>query len=525
MSETNSVELTAASTGGDEDDETDENVSTIAEVKAAADTSVTYTVDGTVTYISNKSVYVQDETGGICLYFSTAPSDLSLGDDVRASGTYTTYNGLVELTGVTDYTIIGSTSELPSQTVTIAQLTSDYSDNKALQSTRVYLTGLTVGTVGTSTTLTDADGNTIVLYGASSVLESAGGTEGSVISLYAVVTAYNGLQLYVAQASDITVTSTGTGGDEDDEGEGETGAITSGTYVIWAPSYNMALSSTYGTYYNNGVEVTKAEDGTLSGYSSTEVWTVTVNEDGTINIAYGDQNLGMAESYSSLTLGAVNDQWTLEDAGNGLYYVKNTGRDCYIEWYSSKSYWSGYATIGEDSEGMFALQFTPVEDGGNEAGDTVTGTLVDSIAQGDQVVIYYPNGGLAMTGTASSSKLTGAAGTVEDTTLTTTSDALILTVRETDEGYYTFENGGLYLTSGSTGSSLTLAEKSDYSLWELETTDTTGSFYIKNVNAKYGSNNQYVEYYSGFTTYSFSTSNPTIYVYQFYKTGTTEVGV
>lgn len=174
---------------------------------------------------------------------------------------------------------------------------------------------------------------------------------------------------------------------------------------------------------------------------------------------------------------------------------------------------------------MFALQFTPVEDSGNEAGDTVTGTLVDSIAQGDQVVIYYPNGGLAMTGTASSSKLTGAAGTVEDTTLTTTSDALILTVRETDEGYYTFENGGLYLTSGSTGSSLTLAEKSDYSLWELETTDTTGSFYIKNVNAKYGSNNQYVEYYSGFTTYSFSTSNPTIYVYQFYKTGTTEVGV
>ncbi|MCD7830067.1 MAG: hypothetical protein LUG58_06480, partial [Clostridiales bacterium] len=522
-SDTNSVELTAASTGGDEDDETDENVSTIAEVKAAADTSVTYTVDGTVTYISNKSVYVQDDTGGICLYFSTAPSDISLGDDVRASGTYTTYNGLVELTGVTDYTIIGSTSELPSQTVTIAQLTSDYSDNKALQSTRVYLTGLTVGTVGTSTTLTDADGNTIVLYGASSVLESAGAAEGSVISLYAVVTAYNGLQLYVAQASDITVTSTGTGGDEDDEGDAST--LTSGTYVIWAPSYNMALSSTYGTYYNDGVEVTQAEDGTLSGYSSTEVWTVTVNEDGTITIAYGDQNLGMADSYSSLTLGAVNDQWTLEDAGNGLYYVKNTGRSCYIEWYSSKSYWSGYATIGEGSEGMFALQFTPVEDSGNEAGDTVTGTLVDSIAQGDQVVIYYPNGGLAMTGTASSSKLTGAAGTVEDTTLTTTSDALILTVRETDEGYYTFENGGLYLTSGSTGSSLTLAEKSNYSLWELETADTTGSFYIKNVNAKYGSNNQYVEYYSGFTTYSFSTSNPTIYVYQFYKTGTTEVGV
>ncbi|MCD8051673.1 MAG: cell wall-binding protein [Clostridiales bacterium] len=512
-SDTNSVELTETSTGGDE---TDENVSTIAQVKADADTSVTYTVDGTVTYISGKSVYVQDETGGICLYFSTAPSDLSLGDDVRASGTYTTYKGLVELTGVTDYTVIGSTSELPAQTVTIAELSSDYSDSKALQSTRVYLTDLTVGTVGTSTTLTDADGNSIVAYGASSVLTEAGATEGSVISLYAVVSDYSGYQLYVAQASDVTVTSAGTG--EEDEG------LTSGTYVIWAPAYNMALSSSYGTYYNDGVEVTQAEDGTLSGYSSTEVWTVTVNEDGTVTIAYGDQNLGMADSYSSLTLGAVNDQWTLEDAGDGLYYVKNTVRECYIEWYSSKSYWSGYAYIDEGNEGMFALQFTAVEDTEEDNG-TVTGTLVDSIAQGDQVVIYYPNGGLAMTGTASNSKLTGVAGTVEDTTLTTTSDALVLTVRETDEGYYTFENGGLYLTSGSTGSSLTLAEKSDYSLWELEETDTAGSFYIKNVNAKYGSNNQYVEYYSGFTTYSFSTSNPTIYVYQFYKTGATEVGV
>ncbi|MCD7843396.1 MAG: hypothetical protein LUG17_02070, partial [Clostridiales bacterium] len=328
-------------------------------------------------------------------------------------------------------------------------------------------------------------------------------------------------QFYYVGHTDAEQPSTG-GDTEEDEG------LTSGTYVIWAPAYNMALSSSYGTYYNDGVEVTQAEDGTLSGYSSTEVWTVTVNEDGTITIAYGDQNLGMADSYSSLTLGAVNDQWTLEDAGDGLYYVKNTVRECYIEWYSSKNYWSGYGTIGEGSEGMFALQFTAVEDTEEDDG-TVTGTLADSIAQGDQVVIYYPNGGLAMTGTASSSKLTGVAGTVEttdeDTTLTTTSDALILTVRETDEGYYTFENGGLYLTSGSTGSSLTLAEKSDYSLWELEETDTAGSFYIKNVNAKYGSNNQYVEYYSGFTTYSFSTSNPTIYVYQFYKTGTTDVGV
>ncbi|MCD7881626.1 MAG: hypothetical protein LUG47_08215 [Clostridiales bacterium] len=375
-SETTSVELTESSSGGDEGDETDENVSTIAEVKAEADTSVTYTVDGTVTYISNKSVYVQDETGGICLFFSTAPSDISLGDDVRASGTYYVYKDLVELTGVTDYTVIGSTSELPSQTVTIAELSSDYSDSKALQSTRVYLTGLTEGTVGTSTTLTDADGNSIVAYGASSVLTEAGATEGSVISLYAVVSDYSGYQLYVAQASDITVTSTG-GGDEE-----ETGTLTSGSYVIWAPAYNMALSSTMTGSYYAGVTVTESESGKMSGYGDTELWTVTVNSDGTLTLKQGDSYLGVVASgsYYNLSVGGTSSlysyTWTVVDAGDGLYYLKDTTSGVYVEWYSKFSDWSTYSSVISGSEGMFALKFSPVS-----ADDyTVDTSIVEAIA-------------------------------------------------------------------------------------------------------------------------------------------------
>lgn len=101
----------------------------------------------------------------------------------------------------------------------------------------------------------------------------------------------------------------------------------------------------------------------MSGYTNAEIWNVTKNEDDTYNISFGGKKLAMAASYSSLTLGEVNDKWVLEDAGNGCYYVKNVGRSCYIEWYDAKSYWSGYNKINSGSEGMFALKFAPAVKG------------------------------------------------------------------------------------------------------------------------------------------------------------------
>ncbi|MCD8009937.1 MAG: hypothetical protein LUF34_03925, partial [Lachnospiraceae bacterium] len=496
-SETISVELTETSTGGDE---TDENVSTIAEVKADADTSVTYTVDGTVTYISGKSVYVQDDTGGICLYFSTAPSDISLGDDVRASGTYTAYKGLVELTGVTDYTVIGSTSELPSQTVTIAELSSDYIDSKALQSTRVYLTNLTVGTVGTSTTLTDADGNSIVAYGASSVLTEAGATEGSVISLYAVVSDYNGYQLYVAQASDITVTSTGSDEEEEDDG-----TLADGTYVIWAPSYNMALTSTaYATYYLAGESVTLTDD-TLSGYTSAAVWTVTVTtaDDGTqsVTLAQDDSYLGVvvSGSYYNLTFGATeNTDWTLEDASEvseGFYYLKNTGTDRYLEWYASKSDWSLYSSISSGSEGMFALQFTSVEDT-DDSDDEDDSTLTSGT-----YVVWNPAYGYALSSTTVSSSSSYYAGVAVTESasgkVSGYGDTELWVVTVSEDGTLTLEQDGSYMGMNSSNY-LTFGEADalDHYTWTVEDAGD-GLYYLKDPTS-----GKYVEWYNSYSDWS-----------------------
>lgn len=140
-----------------------------------------------------------------------------------------------------------------------------------------------------------------------------------------------------------------------------TDKVADGKYVIWVGGeYNMALSSNYGGYYNNGVAVTM-DGGVLTGYTAAEIWTVENQEDGTITLSYGGQNLGMADSYSSMTLGGKNDAWTLEDAGNGKWYLKNVVRGLYAQWFVDNSYWSGYY-INEGTEDRFALTFTPAED-------------------------------------------------------------------------------------------------------------------------------------------------------------------
>ena len=153
---------------------------------------------------------------------------------------------------------------------------------------------------------------------------------------------------------------------------GDTAPIADGErVVIYAPAYGKALSAEYNGYYNKGTDVTEESDGTLSGYTDADVWTVAENEDGTYSFSYNGQNIGMGDSFSSMPLGEKNDKWVLEDAGNGLYYVKNTVRDTYMEWYDSNGNWSAYYNIAEGSEGMFALKFYRVTDvpGGSDEPD------------------------------------------------------------------------------------------------------------------------------------------------------------
>ena len=290
--------------------------------------------------------------------------------------------------------------------------------------------------------------------------------------------------------------------------------------VIYAPTYNKALSSKKTGFYNVGTDISVGADGAVTGYSDDDVWTVVANDDGTYSFQQDGQSIGLADRYASMDLGAVNDDWKLIDLGNGLYNIKNTVRDNYMEWYTQYSNWSTYNSSSAATDDQFQLSFYKVT---GEIPDEPDDSL--PINEGDSVGIYLPSEQLVMTTTASGNQLSGASATLADGSLTTEADNAEFTVSGNNTDGFQFVSDGKYLTTGETGNSLTMEDaSSDYSLWVLEQNGEDGWF-IKSVNAQYNNTNpQYIEYYSNsFTTYSkYNDSNAAIYTFQFYPIAGTE---
>ena len=182
---------------------------TIAEARALANNEYAL-VQGVVTLIDGRNVYVQDETAGIDLYLNsnTVPSGLALGDKVQAYGKKTVFNGLVELTSIngsdlSQFSIISTGNTLPLAEKTIEEILADHNGDKMLQSTRVKVVDATIGTINTSnnTPLTQGQ-NTINIY---KVPALTGIVEGDAVDVIAVIGCYNAPQLRVASAADVTL--------------------------------------------------------------------------------------------------------------------------------------------------------------------------------------------------------------------------------------------------------------------------------------------------------------------------------
>ena len=129
--------------------------------------------------------------------------------------------------------------------------------------------------------------------------------------------------------------------------------------VIAAPAYNMALSAekvSADSFYNKGVDIS----GGLSAITDAEKFTVTVNGDGSYTFtSKTGVVIAMADDYSSLNADGANKSWTLEakDGATGVFYVKNTVRGNYLEWYASKNNWSTYSNNSDD---QFEISFYAV---------------------------------------------------------------------------------------------------------------------------------------------------------------------
>ena len=180
---------------------------TIAEAKAL-DVNEYALVQGIVTFIDNRNVYVQDNTGGICLFLNsnTVPSTLALGDMVQGYGKRANYNGLYELSNINggnanEFSIISSGNTLPLAVKTIAQVIEGGAD--ALQCTRVKIEGATIGAINTSgnTPLTQGENSTNI-YKVPALTDI---NEGDVVDVIGVVGYFNAPQIRVALASDVTL--------------------------------------------------------------------------------------------------------------------------------------------------------------------------------------------------------------------------------------------------------------------------------------------------------------------------------
>ena len=181
-------------------------------------------------------------------------------------------------------------------------------------------------------------------------------------------------QLFGRSTPDNLVTPTGSGytGDGTGSGSGSTTPSTPSTpstparktltelntgdeVLIAAPAYNKLLSMVkVATHYNKGVDYTPSD---FSGVTNDEIFVVTKNSDGSYSFtSKSGKVLAMAGDYASLNDTGANSKWslTLKSGTTDVFYVKNTVRGNYLEWFSSKDNWSTYTSNSDD---QFEISF------------------------------------------------------------------------------------------------------------------------------------------------------------------------
>ena len=130
----------------------------------------------------------------------------------------------------------------------------------------------------------------------------------------------------------------------------------------------------------------------------------------------------------------------------------------------------------------------------------------DTIATGDQVVIYNAGNGYAVKAAMLGSYyLTPAAATVAEDVLTADSmDALVWTVTKNDDGTYTFAQGKNTLTMGTNNGKFNLNLTGNGAVkWDVETCNAENASYYMSGNGVTGQYGKvYMEYYAKFTEFS-----------------------
>ena len=276
--------------------------------------------------------------------------------------------------------------------------------------------------------------------------------------------------------------------------------------VVFNPANKKALSSVYNGFYNTGVDV-ELTGGKLTGYTDAELWTVNRTESGAYTFSTADgKKLSMDEKYSSTPLDKAHTGWTLEQAATeGCYYIKNVGRNSYLEWYAEKNNWSAFGTIGSN-EALFAQAFFKIQKSG----------IVTSVSDGDQVVVFNPANGKALSTEYTGFYNKGTDVTLANGKLSGYTKADIWTVGVNADGSYTFSTADGKKLSMDEKYSSTPLDKT-HTGWSILPAATENCVYIQNVGRS-----SYLEWYAEKNNWSaFGTigSNEALFAQQLYLVG------
>jgi len=155
------------------------------------------TVKGIVTYVNGASYFIQDETAGINVYVSGLSPAPQPGDQIQVNGSMALYQGLLEFKPAKkDVAILSSNNTLPvPKLLTIDQI-------GGYESQLIRIENVTLGTINTNGQTTISDGvNSTVIF---KIPALNGINAGDKIDLAAIVSNYNGYELLVRNAGDIT---------------------------------------------------------------------------------------------------------------------------------------------------------------------------------------------------------------------------------------------------------------------------------------------------------------------------------
>ena len=389
--------------------------------------------------------YIQDGTGGIMLYDNTKLGDYEVGDQLTAVGTTAEYNGKFELTKIASVNKTGNTALTPAA-FDVTKLGTP-AEVEAKEGMLVTLEGLIV------------TGETTDNYKTCSLtLQSGDNSLTAKLDNRRPDFTAGALEEKVAPGNIVTITGYFESTNKDNMQHifhlrsVDDVTVTGNVDKVLAPTASPAGGSSVGR-------------GTVITFSSTTA-------DATIQYKVGDAGWATGNSYTVPADAAFDSTITIQ--------VKAT-----------------HTTLPESDTATFTYTVK----------DTPVGKwtkVTDTLADGAQLVLVHKGEAKAMTDTATSDgkKLTGTDAAVKGEFLQIAQGMSVLTAAKDTDGHYTFKNlDGKYLTSGEAGGSLTFVDTATgYSLWDIE--PVNGGVQIHSVNAAYsGNKNQYLEYYSGFTTY------------------------